>query len=261
MSTAVATSNTVVASPFKYGAHELKELIARNTKRAFIYTVSLLLLLFLFTFAYRLLKEIIFPSPKIVKVLLTKATLQSLAPPPAENAPPPPPPPLAPPPPGPAARAGTPVAVPDALIAPDEKEFANVNDITTATSEGGGDGTGGFDDPGAHGTLEIETREEDPGLDDFIAVEVEPRFDYEDLKRRVVYPQIARSSGIEGKVTVGVLIGKTGKIEKIQIIDSENEVLDKAALKAVNETTFAPALQNGTPVRTWVRIPVQFRLR
>lgn len=254
-------STAVAAAPFRYGATELKDLISKNTRRAFYYTCSLLLLLFLFTFTYKLIREFMFPSPNVVRVLLTRATLQSLAPPPVDNAPPPPPPPLAPPPPGPAARAGTPVAVPDALIAPDEKEFANIEDITTATSEGGGDGTGGFADVGADGGLQIETREEDPGIDEFIAVEVEPRFDYEDLKKRVVYPQIARSSGIEGKVTVGVLIGKTGKIEKIQIVDSENEVLNKAAEKAVGETTFSPALQNGTPVRTWVRIPVQFRLR
>ncbi len=255
-------STAVASTPFRYGAAELKDVIAKNTKRAFIYTVSLLLLLFLFTFAYKIIKGIFFPSPKVVRVLLTKATLQNISMPPADNAPPPPPPPLAPPPPGPAARAGTPVAVPDALIAPDQKDFANIDSIGQARPEGGGDGTGGFADIGdPNGGIQIETREEDPNIDDFIAVEVEPRFDFEDLKRRVVYPPIARSSGIEGEVTVGVLIGKTGKIEKIQIISSDNEVLNKAAEKAVGETTFAPALQNGTPVRTWVRIPVKFRLR
>lgn len=256
MTTAAATS------PFRYGATELKDLISKNTKRAFIFTVSLLLLLFLFSVAYKLVREFMFPSPRVVKVLLTKATLQSLAPPPADNAPPPPPPPLAPPPAGPAARAGTPVAVPDALIAPDQKDFANIDSIGQASAEGGGDGTGSFADIGdPNGSLQIETREEDPNIDEFIAVEVEPRFDYDDLKKRVVYPQIARSSGIEGEVTVGVLVGKTGKIEKIQIVSSDNEVLNKAAEKAVGETTFSPALQNGTPVRTWVRIPVKFRLR
>ncbi|MDZ4746600.1 MAG: energy transducer TonB [bacterium] len=255
MSTAVATA------PLRYGATELKELIARNTKRAFYFTVSLLLLLFLFSFAYKLIKDIMFPPPNVVRVLLTKATLQSLAPPPVDNAPPPPPPPLAPPPPGPAARAGTPVAVPDALIAPDEKEFANIEDISAANSQGGGDGTGFAEVGDPNGGLQIEQREEELGIDDFIAVEVEIRFDNEDLKKRVVYPPIARSSGLEGSVTVGVYVTKTGKVDKVQIIQSDNAIFDAAAMKAVRETVYAPAIQNGTPVGSWMRIPVKFRLR
>lgn len=100
-----------------------------------------------------------------------------------------------------------------------------------------------------------------PALDAFIPVEVEPRFDYDALARRIVYPPVSRANNIQGKVIVAALIGIDGRIEKIQVIDSVDVNLNEAALKAVQETTFQPALQNEKPVRTWVRIPVMFRLR
>jgi len=72
---------------------------------------------------------------------------------------------------------------------------------------------------------------------------------------------MARRNGIEGIVLVGALIGKDGRIEKIQVIESDNEVLNSAAVKAVQETTFTPAKQNGQAVRVWARVPIRFTLR
>ena len=72
---------------------------------------------------------------------------------------------------------------------------------------------------------------------------------------------MAKRNGIEGTVLVGALIGKDGRIEKIQVIESENEILNAAAVTAVKETTFTPAKQNGQPVRVWTRVPITFKLR
>ena len=38
-------------------------------------------------------------------------------------------------------------------------------------------------------------------------------------------------------------------------------VLNTSAIAAVRETVFTPAIQNGNPVRLWVRIPIAFKLR
>jgi len=38
-------------------------------------------------------------------------------------------------------------------------------------------------------------------------------------------------------------------------------VLNSAAVKAVQETTFTPAKQNGQAVRVWARVPIRFTLR
>lgn len=262
--TTVAAHNPIAAVQF--GAKEFKRIINLNTRRAFYITIAILLLLALLVFSYRIIVDVFFPPPNVVKVKLAKVSLDMLAPPPSQNeeAPPPPPPTPVPPVSGPAVRAGMPVAVPDAMLAADVKDFADINEINRASAVGG-DGTdfGGFASNigESSANLNIENREEDPGIDDFVAVEKEVDFDYAALQRRVKYPDIARRNGVEGQVLVGALVGKDGKVEKTQVIESDNELLNQSAVNAVRETIFTPAIQNGTPVRLWVRIPIVFKLR
>jgi protein TonB len=121
---------------------------------------------------------------------------------------------------------------------------------------------GGFaDNIGEYGNVNITEREEVPDVDDFVAVEKEPGFDYDALRRRVRYPDMAQRAGIEGRVQVAALIGKDGRVMDLKIIDTENSILNDAALKAVKDTPFTPAIQNGNPVVTWVRIPIVFELK
>ncbi len=106
--------------------------------------------------------------------------------------------------------------------------------------------------------IDIETS---ASPDEFVAVDVQPSFDYEDLQRRVRYPVRARRAGIEGQVLVGAYIGKDGKVEKTHIYSSDNEALNASAVAAVKGTVFTPALLKGVPVKLWVRIPIQYRLK
>lgn len=257
--------STSAAATLDYGAAAFKDVIKKNTERAFLVTVLLLLFLVLYNFTFPLIEAWLFPPPNIVKVKLARVSLSALPPPPSDNAEPPPPPPTAAPPAasGPAARAGTPVPVPDALIPEDMKDFANVDEINRASAIGGeGEDWGGFADGIGQGApIDIGVREAEPNLEDFVAVEKEPGFDFADLQRRVRYPDMARRNGIEGQVLVAALVGRDGSVEKTQVISSDNEILNSAALAAVRETVFTPAIQNQSPVRVWVRIPISFKLR
>ena len=246
----------------RYGAAELKDVISRNTVRAFVYVTSTLLLLLLLRFTYDLVQPWLFPKPEIVRVKLVRASLDALPPPPSGEEAPPPPPPETTLPAGPAARAGTPVAVPDAMLAPDAKDFANIDEIDRASAIGGsGVDYGGFADNIGQYEVNIKEREEIPDVDEFVAVEKEPGFDYDALRRRVKYPDLAMRAGIEGRVQVAALIGKDGRVMDIKITDSDNPILNDAAVKAVKDTPFTPAIQNGNPVTTWVRIPIVFELK
>ncbi len=261
MSTAATLQQPLEA--LRYGAVELKRLIEANTRKAFVVTMSLLLLLALFAFVRTYIENLLFPPPNVVKVKLARVSLDNLPPPQSqqEEAPPPPPP-ASSLPSGPAARAGTPVAVPDAELAPDAKDFANTDEINRASAIGGsGDDNGGFADNIGEGTVQITAREAEPDIEDFVSVEKEPAYDEAELARRVKYPPVAKQMGIEGIVLVGALIGKDGRIDKIQVIESDNKMLDEAAVKAVQETSFTPAQQNGQPVKVWARIPIRFTLR
>jgi TonB family protein len=88
-----------------------------------------------------------------------------------------------------------------------------------------------------------------------------PDFSLIDIQRRIVYPELARVTGIQGSVLVQALIGTSGKVEKAIIVRSDNKVFDSVAVAAVLATPFKPARKgDGTPVKSWVTIPIAFRL-
>lgn len=74
------------------------------------------------------------------------------------------------------------------------------------------------------------------------------------------YPEIARKAGIEGRVTVNALVGKTGKVEKLGEVTGP-EVFHEAAKAAALQWEFTPAIQNDRPVKVWVAIPFNFTFR
>lgn len=107
----------------------------------------------------------------------------------------------------------------------------------------------------------VSNRDSEPDIGDFVSVEKEPSFEYEELAGNVVYPDIARRDSIEGQVLVGALIGTDGKVEKTQILSSDHNYLNISAATAVKATRFTPAIKDGKPLRMWVRIPIVYRLR
>jgi protein TonB len=248
-----ATSTTALFSRMsKYGAAEIKEYIPKATTRGFAIAMTSAFLLLggyaAFVASSNALKT---RGPAV-----NKMKLSNLPPPPqtVENVPPPPT--TAP---GPASRAGTPVPVPDALIAPDVKDFANVDEISRASTSGGDGEDQGY--MGLASEVNVEVREEEPNAYEFMAVDKEPYIDIAELQKRVVYPDIARRAGIEGTVNIRVLVDKKGKPKKYIIESTDSDLLNKAAIDAVMNSTFTPAIQGTTPLDCWVSIPMNFRMR
>lgn len=77
-----------------------------------------------------------------------------------------------------------------------------------------------------------------------------------------VYPEIAQLTGREGSVVVFALVGRDGSVvrTKIAISSGSNVGFDEAALEAVSQYRFRPALQNGNPVAVWVSQRIDFKL-
>lgn len=246
--------------PTDYGAVEVKEWIKKHTLRAFLITCILLLLFFLIYFIAGSAGKAD-AAPKLAPIV--KLTLEDIADDAAEES--------APPPPtemiintGPASRAGTPVPVPETEITEDLKEFASMDELSRASSEGGeGLDLGGFaKNIDWDKKVNVDVREEEPEPDEFIPVEKEPGLDYKRLQELVKYPDIARKAGIEGKVIVRVLVEKNGKVKRTLVEYTDSEMLNESAVKAIKDYgTFTPAIQNGQPVTCWVSIPITFRLR
>ncbi len=75
----------------------------------------------------------------------------------------------------------------------------------------------------------------------------------------VGYPEAARKAGVQGRVWVHALVGPEGDVLEAHVARGIPE-LNEAALHAVRRWRFAPPTWNGRPCRTWVVIPVTFRL-
>lgn len=76
-----------------------------------------------------------------------------------------------------------------------------------------------------------------------------------------VYPGVAVENGVEGLVLVQVLVSSGGESENVKVKSSSgNELLDKAALFAVSQWEFKPALQGQMPAASWFEVPVKFEL-
>lgn len=73
------------------------------------------------------------------------------------------------------------------------------------------------------------------------------------------YPRILQDAGIGGTVVVWALIDEQGVVRKCQIHTGCGvPMLDEAALAAVAEFGFHPALNNDKNVPVWVSIPITF---
>lgn len=103
--------------------------------------------------------------------------------------------------------------------------------------------------------------EEEPQY--FVAVEEmpEPIGGIQAIQSKIVYPEIAKRAGIEGKVYVLAFVDETGAVTKAEIIKGLGAGLDDAALNAVKATKFKPGKQRGKPVKVQVSIPIVFKLQ
>ena len=81
------------------------------------------------------------------------------------------------------------------------------------------------------------------------------------LQKHVVYPEIARKAGIEGRVIINVLVNKSGQVDSVTVLKSLGESgCDQAAINAVKAVQWRPAQYKGEPVSVWVGMPVIFKL-
>ena len=77
-----------------------------------------------------------------------------------------------------------------------------------------------------------------------------------------VYPSVARRREQQGTVTVRVLVGADGAVERAEVAESSGfDSLDDAALETVRSRwRFVPARHDGLAVESWVLVPIRFAL-
>src|SRR3989442_947343 len=80
------------------------------------------------------------------------------------------------------------------------------------------------------------------------------------FKKQPEYPEMARRARIEGRVILEAIINSNGDVENVKVLRSI-PLLDNAAITAVKQWKYKPALQHGRPVKVFFTVMVDFTLR
>ena len=76
------------------------------------------------------------------------------------------------------------------------------------------------------------------------------------------YPDIARRAGVEGVVTLQIVIDETGRVVEAEVVVAvPPNIFEQAALDAIIQWEFRPAMQRDRPVRVRIGQRVEFVLR
>ncbi len=103
----------------------------------------------------------------------------------------------------------------------------------------------------------------------FAIVEQKPTFQGGDANTftkwvfsKIVYPEIAKENGVQGRVTLQFTIETDGSVKNVKVLRGVDSSLDKEAVRVVSSSPkWAPGMQRNKPVRVKYTFPVVFQLR
>lgn len=112
---------------------------------------------------------------------------------------------------------------------------------------------------------EVVEEEEIP----FMLVEEKPTFQKGDanqfskwVNQRLVYPEIAKENGVQGRITLQFTIDKDGSLTKVKVVRGVDPSLDKEAVRVVSMSPkWEPGRQRDRAVPVTYTFPVIFKLR
>jgi len=113
--------------------------------------------------------------------------------------------------------------------------------------------------PGVDNVYAETNRDEIP---DLIPPEILPRIigGLSEIHKRIRYPEEAKKAGIQGRVVIQVLVDENGKPIEFKVLTSSGYGLSQAAIDAISQVRFTPAILRGAPVKFWMNIPITFKL-
>jgi|SRR6478736_5625632 protein TonB len=74
------------------------------------------------------------------------------------------------------------------------------------------------------------------------------------------YPDALRKAKVEGVVTLIFVLDEKGRVEDPRVENSSRPEFEKPALEAIRKWRFNPGQKDGQPVRTYIKIPMRFRV-
>jgi len=103
----------------------------------------------------------------------------------------------------------------------------------------------------------------------FQLVETKPSFNGGDanefskwVNSRLVYPEIAKENGVQGRVTLQFTVEADGRVTNVRVLRGVDESLDKEAVRVVSSSPkWKPGKQRDRAVKVTYTFPVIFQLR
>ena len=117
--------------------------------------------------------------------------------------------------------------------------------------------------------VEVEEEEVEEEAIPFQLVEEKPSFQGGDanqfskwVNQRLVYPEIAKENGVQGRVTLQFTVEKDGSVTKVKVLRGVDPSLDKEAVRVVSTSPkWKPGKQRDRAVPVTYTFPVIFQLR
>ncbi len=111
-------------------------------------------------------------------------------------------------------------------------------------------------------SLFAQFQAEKPGIHEFIFVDQAAYpTNLEIIKREIGYPVQALKAQVEGKVLCRILVDKTGKYIKHEIMRLGHPMLAEAVEKHIGKLSFEPAILKGEPMDFWLNLLFEFDLQ
>ena len=116
---------------------------------------------------------------------------------------------------------------------------------------------------------EVEEEEVEEEAIPFQLVEQKPSFNGGDanefskwVNSRLVYPDIAKENGVQGRVTLQFTVEADGRVTNVRVLRGVDESLDKEAVRVVSSSPkWKPGKQRDRAVKVTYTFPVIFQLR
>jgi periplasmic protein TonB len=116
--------------------------------------------------------------------------------------------------------------------------------------------------------VEVKTEEKRVDEEIFLIPDVMPEFPgginvmYKFLRDNLIYPQLAKETGITGTVYLSFVVEKDGRVTDIRVQRGAEGGLTEEAIRVIQlMPNWKPGWKGGVPVRTQFSMPVKFDLR
>jgi protein TonB len=118
-------------------------------------------------------------------------------------------------------------------------------------------------DPNSHNPIGPAVGPSDPGPAADLPLRLTAEISRPQALRPILprYTEPARRAGVQGTVVVEAIIDEQGRATDVRILRGLPMGLDRAAVEAIQQTTFKPAMMGNRPVRVYFTLTVNFAIQ